>query len=44
MRHVVYDAGVLVAADRDQRTVWADHRAGLERTAVVLGANVVTGD
>lgn len=27
---VVYDAGVLVAADRDDREVWADHRARLE--------------
>jgi predicted nucleic acid-binding protein len=32
VRHVVYvyDAGVLVAADRNQRAVWADHRARLE--------------
>jgi len=27
---VVYDAGVLVAAERDDREVWADHRARLE--------------
>lgn len=27
---VVYDAGVLVAADRDDRVVWADHRMRLE--------------
>ena len=26
----IYDAGVLVAADRNDRTVWADHRAQLE--------------
>jgi predicted nucleic acid-binding protein len=26
----VYDAGVLVAADRSDRRVWADHRARLE--------------
>ena len=26
----VYDTGVLIAADRDARTVWADHRARLE--------------
>lgn len=26
----VYDAGVLVAADRGDREVWADHRARLE--------------
>ncbi len=27
---IVYDAGVLVAADRSDRDVWADHRARLE--------------
>ena len=27
---VVYDAGVLLAADRNDRGVWADHRARLE--------------
>ena len=27
---VVYDAGLLVAADRNDRDVWADHRARLE--------------
>jgi predicted nucleic acid-binding protein len=27
---VVYDAGVLVAADRGDRRVWAEHRARLE--------------
>ncbi len=26
----LYDAGVLMAADRGSRTVWADHRARLE--------------
>lgn len=26
----VYDAGVLVAADRNDRSVWAEHRARLE--------------
>jgi predicted nucleic acid-binding protein len=30
MTPVVYDAAVLVAADRNSRTVWADHRARLE--------------
>jgi hypothetical protein len=30
MTRVVYDAAVLVAADRDTRTVWADHRERLE--------------
>ena len=30
MTHVVYDAGVLVAADRNVREVWAEHRVRLE--------------
>jgi len=40
---IVYDAGVLVAADRSDREVWADHRVRLElgvapvTTAPVLG-------
>ncbi|GAC1600677.1 MAG: hypothetical protein NVS3B21_27900 [Acidimicrobiales bacterium] len=34
---VVYDAGALIAADRSQREVWADHRARLE-----LGLTPVT--
>jgi hypothetical protein len=33
---VVYDAGALVAADRSNRTVWADHRARLEFGIVPL--------
>jgi predicted nucleic acid-binding protein len=33
---VVYDAGVLVAADRNDRIVWADHRARLELGTVPL--------
>jgi hypothetical protein len=28
--NVVYDSGLLVAADRNDREVWADHRARLE--------------
>ena len=28
--NVVYDAGMLVAADRNDRRAWADHRARLE--------------
>jgi predicted nucleic acid-binding protein len=27
---IVYDAGALIAADRSDRAVWADHRARLE--------------
>jgi predicted nucleic acid-binding protein len=30
MTPVVYDAAVLIAADRNTRTVWADHRERLE--------------
>ena len=30
----VYDAGVLIAADRNDRTVWAEHRARLEADRV----------
>ncbi|MGH9293822.1 MAG: PIN domain-containing protein [Acidimicrobiales bacterium] len=31
---VVYDAGLLVAAERNDRTVWADHRTRLEAGVV----------
>src|SRR5271169_363332 len=30
MSAVVYDAGVLVAADRNERRAWAEHKARLE--------------
>ena len=30
MSTVVYDAGVLVAADRNERRAWAEHKARLE--------------
>ena len=40
---VVYDAGVLVAADRDDRTVWADHRARLELGVVPATTAPVVG-
>jgi predicted nucleic acid-binding protein len=30
MNPVVYDAGVLIAADRNVRQLWADHRVRLE--------------
>ncbi len=33
---VVYDAGALIAADRSDREVWADHRARLELGVVPL--------
>lgn len=42
MRPAVYDAGVLVAADRNVRGVWADHKARLEAGLVpVVPAPVV---
>ena len=42
MSPVVYDAGVLVAADRNVRAVWAEHRVRLEAGIVpVVPAPVV---
>jgi hypothetical protein len=42
MRPAVYDAGVLVAAERNVRAVWAEHRARLEAGIVpVVPAPVV---
>jgi predicted nucleic acid-binding protein len=39
---VVYDAGVLVAADRNDRALWADHRVRMEAGIVpVVPAPVV---
>jgi len=36
MRPVVYDTGVLVAADRSERRTWAEHRARLEAGMIPL--------
>ena len=36
MSTVVYDAAVLVAADRNERRAWAEHKARLEFGAVLL--------
>jgi len=36
MNPVVYDAGVLIAADRSERNTWADHRARLEAGIIPL--------
>ena len=36
MSTVVYDAGVLVAADRNERRAWAEHKARLELGVVPL--------
>jgi predicted nucleic acid-binding protein len=42
MTPVIYDAGVLVAADRNARRVWAEHRVRLEAGVVpVVPAPVV---
>lgn len=42
MTPVVYDAAVLVAADRNRRSVWAEHRVRLEAGIVpVVPAPVV---
>jgi predicted nucleic acid-binding protein len=30
MRSVVYDTGVLIASDRSERKIWAEHRVRLE--------------
>lgn len=38
MNPAVYDAGVLVAADRNERTLWLNHRARLEAGVVPLVA------
>ena len=36
MSAVVYDAGVLVAADRNERRAWAEHKARLELGVIPL--------
>jgi hypothetical protein len=36
MSGVVYDAGALVAAERNDRRLWADHRARLEAGVVPI--------
>ena len=36
MRRVVYDAAVLVAADKNERRVWAEHKVRLELGALPL--------
>ncbi len=43
MSGVVYDAGALIAAERNDRAFWADHRVRLEQgTIPVTPAAVVT--
>ena len=42
MTEVVYDAGALIAADRNDREFWADHRIRLERGVIpVVPATVL---
>lgn len=41
MRHTVYDAGALIAADRGDRTFWAEHRVRLEMGVVPVVPSVV---
>ncbi|HKU38526.1 MAG TPA: hypothetical protein VJR89_10275, partial [Polyangiales bacterium] len=36
MKKVVYDTGVLIAADRNQRRTWAAHKVRLESGVVPL--------
>jgi predicted nucleic acid-binding protein len=36
MKSVVYDTGVLIAADRSNRQIWAEHRVRLEAGLVPL--------
>ena len=36
MRPVVYDTGVLIAADRSERRTWAEHRVRLEAGVVPI--------
>jgi predicted nucleic acid-binding protein len=36
MRPVVYDTGVLIAADRSERRTWAEHRVRLEAGMIPL--------
>jgi hypothetical protein len=38
---VLYDAGVLIAADRNERTAWADHKVRLEEGTVPIVPSVV---
>lgn len=36
MKSVVYDTGVLIAADRNERRTWAEHRVRLESGVLPL--------
>ena len=42
MTQVVYDSGALIAADRNERTFWLDHRVRLEQGVIpVVPATVI---
>jgi hypothetical protein len=41
VKTVVYDAGVLIAAEKDERATWADHRVRLEEGGVPVVPSVV---
>jgi hypothetical protein len=41
MRPGVYDPGVLIAADRSERRIWAEHRVRLEAGIAPLVASPV---
>ena len=41
MSVVVYDTGVLIAADRDERATWAEHKVRLEDGVVPVVPSVV---
>lgn len=41
MSGVVYDAGVLIAAERNDRTLWADHRVRLEQGMIPIAPAAV---
>lgn len=41
MRSIVYDAGALVAAERNDRRFWADHRVRLESGVAPIVPSVV---
>jgi hypothetical protein len=44
MSAVVYDAAVLVAADRNDRRAWAEHKDRLELGLVPLVSVILTSD
>jgi hypothetical protein len=41
VKPVVYDAGVLIASDRNERAAWADHKVRLEDGIVPVVPSVV---